>query len=137
MLYPIYNQEGKDWDDCTYSVEYLGKTMDDIGMKGNWAYRDVASSQIFGLSPGKIKEICASADIFLNISSSTFLRDEYLKIPSRILVDTDPMFTQYDYIVKKQAGGDLGKQATDYLDAHTKLFTFGLNIDSPDCRIPT
>jgi hypothetical protein len=136
MLYPIYNRTGKDWDDCSYGVEYLKKTMEEIGMKERWAYRDVASGKTFGMSDSQVVTVCQNADVFVNVSSSTFLRPEYLKIPVRVLVDTDPMFTQYDYYKKQQAGGSDAIAAKEYMKAHTHFFTFGLNIGKADCRIP-
>ncbi len=136
MLYPVYQSLGESWDDCTFGVAYLQKAMEEVGLQDNWAYRDVASEKIYGMSEARLKSICESADVFINVSSSTFLRDEYIKIPNKILVDTDPMFTQYQYFLKQEAGGDEAQTAKDYMHAHDLFFTFGLNIGQPDCRIP-
>lgn len=136
MLYPVYQASGDSWDDCTFGVEYLKKAMAEVGLENNWAYRDVASGKIFGMSETKLKSICETADVFINVSSSTFLRDEYLNIPVKILIDTDPMFTQYQYYLKQEAGGTEAQAAKDYMNAHNLFFTFGLNIGQPDCRIP-
>lgn len=72
--------------------------MDHFGLKDKWAYRDEASGKCFGMTEEKIKEVCKTSDVFINISCSTFLREEYLKIPVRVLIDTDPMFTQIQYL---------------------------------------
>jgi hypothetical protein len=136
MLYPVYQASGESWDDCTFGVEYLKEAMEEVGLQENWAYRDVASGKIFGMSETQLKSILGSADVFINVSSSTFLRDEYIKIPNKILVDTDPMFTQYQYFLKQEAGGKEAEDATNYMKAHDLFFTFGLNIGQADCRIP-
>ena len=99
-LYPIYQKPGSNWDDCSASVEHLQKVMDHFGLKEKWAYRDEASGKCFGMTKEKIKEICKTADVFINISCSTFLRDEYLQIPARVLIDTDPMFTQIQHLLR-------------------------------------
>ncbi len=134
-LYPIYQKPGSNWDDCSSCVEHLQKVMDYFGMKDRWAYRDEASGKCFGLSESKIKEICSKADIFVNISCSTFLRDEYFQIPARILIDSDPMFTQIQYLSQQMFTP--GKpRLRELIDQHNYLFTFGENMGSADCRIP-
>lgn len=136
MLYPVYQSSGDSWDDCSFVVDYLKKAMEDVGLENRWAYRDVASGKIYGMSEVAFKEVCDTADILINVSSSLFMRDEYAKIPTKILVDTDPMFTQYQYHVKMEAGGNEAQSAKEYMHSHDLFFTFGLNIGKPDCRIP-
>ena len=135
-LYPIYQKPGSKWDDCSAAVEHLQKVMEYFGLKDKWAYRDEASGQCFGLSEINIKKICSAADIFVNISCSTFLRDEYLRIPARILIDSDPMFTQIQYNSGQMfTPGEPGR-LKEMVNAHNTFFTFGENIGSADCRIP-
>jgi hypothetical protein len=135
-LYPIYQKPGSKWDDCSAAVEHLQKVMEYFGLKDKWAYRDEASGQCFGLSEMNIKKICSAADIFVNISCSTFLRDEYLRIPARILIDSDPMFTQIQYNSQQMFTPGEPGGLREMVHAHNNLFTFGENIGSADCRIP-
>ena len=136
MLYPVYQKSGDQWDDCSFGVEYLKKAMEDVGLKNRWAYRDVASGKIFGMTESEFTELCGSADVLINVSSSLFFREEYQKIPVKMLIDTDPMFTQYQYHVKMEKGGKEARASKEYMHAHDLFFTFGLNIGKPDCRIP-
>ena len=134
-LYPIYQKPGSNWDDCSASVEHLQKVMDHFRLKEKWAYRDEASGKCFGMTEQKIKETCKTADMFINISCSTFLRDEYLQIPARVLIDTDPMFTQIQYLSQQMfTPGEPGLR--QMVDAHNYHFTFGENVNSSDCRMP-
>lgn len=135
--YPIYQLEESAWDDCSYCVNYLKHAMDEVGMPDRWAYRDVATGKVFGMSGQKLKEVIATADVFINVSASTILREEYVKIPVKILVDTDPMFTQYQYYKTLEEGGAAATASESFMNAHDLLFTFGLNIGANDCRIPT
>ena len=59
-----------------------------------------------------------------------------MKIPKRILKDSDPMFTQiqYDSTQMFTPGEPGGMKAM--IDAHNYLFTFGENTGATDCRIP-
>src|SRR5688572_5639425 len=75
-LFPLYQKEGIAWNDATYCVENLRKIMHYFQLGKQWAYRDEASGNCFGMSEAKVLEICKSADIFINISCSTFMRDE-------------------------------------------------------------
>ncbi|MBC7416933.1 MAG: hypothetical protein H7325_02100, partial [Pedobacter sp.] len=72
-LYPIYQKGGSKWDDCTSAVQHVKDVMNYFGLGEKWAYRDEASGKCFGLTEKKIKEICKSADVFINVSCSTFL----------------------------------------------------------------
>lgn len=134
--YSRFQTAGKAWDDASYSICYLRETMAHFGLQHRWAYRDVASNECYGLSLSRLNEICKTADIFINISASTILRDEYLSIPGRILIDSDPMFTQIDYYQ------ELNNTETDrckmkfVLENHTHLFSFGENMGKEDCKIP-
>lgn len=134
-MWPIYQPEGSDWGDASASVEYLRGVMDDFGLSSRWAYRDEASGRTFGMSEEQIKEICRTADLFVNVSCSTYMRDEYREIPARVLIDTDPMFTQIQYLSRQMfTPGEPGLR--DLVDAHNFHFTFGENIGRDDCRMP-
>jgi hypothetical protein len=134
-LYPIYQKPGSNWNDSSTSVAHLKTVMENFGLKDRWAYRDEASGKCFGLSEKEIKDICRTADIFINISCSTYLRDEYLRIPKRILIDTDPMFTQIQYVSQQMfTPGEPGLK--QMIRSHNYLFTFGENMGSADCLIP-
>ena len=136
MLYPVYQKDGASWDDCSFGVDYLKLAMEKVGLGDRWAYRDVATGKLFGMSEEQLSEICSTADVLINVSSSLWMRDEYRRIPVKMLVDTDPMFTQYQYHEKLMKGGDAAATATEYMKSHDLFYTFGLNIGKPDCRIP-
>lgn len=134
-LWPIYQPEESRWDDATPSVAHLQRVMDAFDLSSRWAYRDEASGQTFGLGIDQLNEICRTADVFINISCSTCMRDEYRAIPARVLIDTDPMFTQIQYLSPQMFTP--GEPALrELVDAHNFHFTFGENIHGADCRMP-
>ena len=135
-LYPMYQKAGSNWDDCSSSVEHLAKTMDYFGMSERWAYRDEASGKCFGLTEKEVIEIARTADVFVNVSCSTVMREEYANIPVRILIDSDPMFTQIQ-ILSEQKFTPGEANLNKAVEAHNFLFTFGENIGAEDCKIPT
>lgn len=135
MQYPIYQENGKAWNDASACVAFLKETMDHFGLAGKWAYRDIASGECFGLRLKQVYDICSTADIFINISCSTFMRDEYFKIPNRILIDSDPMFTQVTYF--DELNGNTTTSVKKLIETHNYLFSFGENIGKDDCQVPT
>lgn len=136
--YPVYQAQGDDWNDASGCIEYLRGVMDHFAIPNRWVYRDVVTNKLYGMSERAWHDVVASTDILINISCSTYLREEYSKIPVRVLIDSDPMFTQiqyaWDLANDPQRGGSHTKEL---VDAHTHLFSFGENIGEPDCRIPT
>jgi hypothetical protein len=134
-LWPVFQNEGANPADCSASVEHLATVMNAFNLGDRWAYRDEASGCCFGMSERQVKDICQSADIFVNVSCSTFVRDEYLSIPIRILIDSDPMFTQIQYM-NNASITPCESGPRSMIDAHTHHFTFGENVGDDDCQIP-
>ena len=116
-------------EDCSYNVKYLGNVMENLGLGDRWIYRNAADGSYHGVSETEAKKFCASADVFLNVSGCGWLRPEYLRIPKKIFLDSDPMFKQVDLISGKQ-------DAIDRVRAHDFHFTFAENMNAPECRIP-
>ncbi len=116
-------------DDCSYNVKYLSDVMDRFGLGDRWIYRNAPDGSYHGRCEAEAKEICATADVFLNVSGCGWLRPEYLRIPKKIFLDSDPMFTQVALVSGKQ-------DVIDRIRAHNFCFTFAENINASDCRIP-
>ena len=133
QLWPVYAAE--DQADGEPNARYLGGVMEAFGLGDRWAYRDEASGRLFGMSEGALAEVYRTADVFVNVSCSTAVRDAVARIPVRVLVDSDPMFTQ----IQLETGalftaGEPGLRAL--VDAHTHHATFGENVGGPGCRMP-
>ncbi len=93
--WPVYQSADAGADS---TLAYLASAMEQFGLRERWAYRDALSGECFGLSKAELADFCRTADVFLNVSCSAILREEYAAIPVRALVDTDPMFTQMQYL---------------------------------------
>lgn len=65
----------------------------------------------------------------MNLSGATVLRDEYLKTPVRIYLETDPVLPQIEV-----AQGVASTIAL--LEAHTHHFSFGENVGQAGCPVP-
>src|SRR6266566_4823366 len=73
--WPIY-QVGNAGTDCSSNIAWLSRLMDWFGFTDRWAYRDAASGRCFGMRESQVKELVRSADVLVNISCSTFPREE-------------------------------------------------------------
>jgi hypothetical protein len=117
------------WD-STYNIGYVKRMMEGLGLGERWAYWDpVKEGSWLGIDRERLMRLYGEADALINLCGSTKLRDEHMACPVRILVDTDPGYEQI-----KIAQGDA--YSTEFVDAHTHLFTYGQNIGAPDCLIP-
>ncbi len=115
--------------DCGYNLRYLQGAMEGHGFAGRWAYWDAINDVYHGLSRERVRALCAEADGLINLCGATRLREDHLRCPVRIMIDTDPVYEQIKYATADAA-------ARTYLDAHTHFFTYGANLGTDACRIP-
>ncbi|MDQ3929823.1 MAG: hypothetical protein M3328_11860, partial [Chloroflexota bacterium] len=117
-------------DDCSYTVNYIARLMAWCGLPDRWAYRAVTQGgRTYGLSESQLSRLFEQADALVNLTGATVLRDEHLRVPVRIYLETDPVLPQIEVA--------LGRRFTiDMLSAHTHHFTYGENLGAPDCGVP-
>lgn len=109
----------------------------DPEMGGRWFLRD-ATGTTFGRSWEEVTRFCRAADLFIHLSASCWMRDEYFAARRTAFVDTDPMFTQASVPEYLEGTIDDGaRERVDMIRAHDAFFTFAENIGAADCHIPT
>jgi hypothetical protein len=109
----------------------------DPELAGCWFFRD-ADGKTYGRSWEQVAEFCRSADLFINISASCWMREEYFAASRVAFIDSDPMYTQAS--VRAYLDGTIDQLSRDRIEMlrrHDVFFTFGENVGDPDCRIPT
>jgi hypothetical protein len=128
--WPYNPEQNTVTNECKYTVSYIAHLMDWCGMPDRWAYRAAAQeSRTFGLSDAQLAHLLDRTDILFNLTGSTVLRDEHLRVPVRIYLETDPVLRQIEVAH--------GRSFTiDLLSAHTHHFTFGENFGGPGCNVP-
>jgi hypothetical protein len=123
--YSCYHPTSRTWQQ--YPDAGLGIVrglLADYDLPVQLCYVDRESGQAEGASRDEIEAILRSADLLLNIGGVNWL-PEFALCPRRVLVDMDPLFTQVG-----QFGGKL-------LGQHHVHFSYGLNIGTAGCSIPT
>jgi hypothetical protein len=116
-------------DDCTYAVRHVADSLERVGLGGRWAFRlaDRAGA-CWNMTGDRLDELYRSCDALLNIVGATGLREEHLRAPCRVYVETDPVTAEL-----RAAAGD----SQDWLfETHDAFVTYGENYGAPDCGVP-
>lgn len=101
-----------------------------------WFYRDGAGAD-YGRPWEQTATFCRTADLFLHISASCWMREEYFAAGRVAFVDSDPMFTQAsvpDYLAGTISDED--RERVETLRRHDVFFTFAENVGGDGCRLP-
>ncbi len=114
--------------DPSYGLEFAERAFLRVGFEDRWAYYDAHTRRWLGPCADRIVEICAGADLLLNLGGVNPLRPWLLPIPARVLVDKDPLFTQIRHLSDDTA--------RDRARGHTAFFSFGENIGRVGCAVP-
>jgi len=114
--------------DPAYGLRYIAEVFSRVGIADCWAYHDAHAKAWHGPRAGDIERLCGEADLLLNLSAVNPVRPWLSAIPVRVLIDTDPVFTQVRHLTSP---GDLASARR-----HTAFFTFGENYGKPGCSIP-
>jgi hypothetical protein len=116
--------------DCSYAIRHISSCMDAIGMSDKWAFRFRDSDRrSAGMTSTQLDELYRSCDALLNIVGGTDLREEQLKAPYRVYVETDPVIAE----IRLASGDDHTKLA---FANHDVIATYGENYGAPDCLVP-
>jgi hypothetical protein len=116
--------------DPLYGTTYIHQALEPFGLGDRWSFVNYDGTH-HGASHDRVRRWCADADLFINLSGgSWFWRDEYAAIPRKVFVDSDPVFTQLAL-----AKGDAWY--VDFFRRFDRHFTFGANIGTPACDVPT
>jgi hypothetical protein len=114
--------------DPGFGLTFIADAFSRLGLADRWAYHDAHTGNWMGPAAARREEIFRSADLLFNLSGVNPLRPWLLNVPVRVLVDTDPAFTQIRHLTDPPAHA---------MDAqHTSFFSFAENIRDPDCLIP-
>ena len=110
--------------DPSYGIRYCLKLFAAHGLEDRWCYL-AEDGTAYGMSRHELRRECRDADLYLNLSNVNWI-PEVAECRRRVLVDTDPVFTQI-------GAHGLGVPLSDY---HAR-FTYGENVHRPGCEMPT
>jgi len=111
-----------------YGLRFATHTFERVGLGDRWVYYDAHTLRWLGPCAENILSILETADLILNLSGVNPIRPWFMKIPVRVLVDTDPVFTQLRHL-EEPLSRKLALR-------HTVFFSFAENIRLPGSTIP-
>lgn len=117
-------ERGEMTADPTYGIDYTLKLFKLYGLEKHWCYL-AEDGTAHGMSRRRLAEHCRESDLYLNLSNINWI-PEFELCERRVLIDTDPVFTQI-------GGHGMSKSFAQY----QALFTYGENIHRPGCTMPT
>lgn len=128
-------RQGLYGDDCSYGVGFLEKSLSQLSstLGNRWHFRDL-NGQTYGIERTEFAKLISDADLFLNVSGGTLLRDEYMNCPCKVLIDSDPGWNHFVNYPKWDANP--GWQGTHGYRAHDHFFTYAERIGAADCKLP-
>jgi hypothetical protein len=115
-------------NDATYGLRFAANAFARLGLDDRWAYYDAHTNEWKGARARDALSVCKSADLMLHVSAFHPLRDWLERIPVRVMIDTDPGFTQIRNLTNPQFRARC--------EVHTAFFSFGENFGKPSCSIP-
>jgi hypothetical protein len=119
---------------CDENLAYLARVLAVRGVP--WAFRD-PRGDLHGLDAVALARRCRDADLFLNVSGSGWLRDEYRGRGVRAYVDTDPCYSQAKLAAAEAGTADESVRASAaMIRRHDAFFTFAENLGRSHCPIP-
>ena len=110
--------------DPSYGIAYTSRLMRRWALDDSWCYL-AEDGTSYGLSREQLADACAASDVYVNLSNVNWI-PELENCRRRVLVDTDPVFTQI--------GAHGVGRAFSWYDV---LFTYGENVHKPGCSMPT
>jgi hypothetical protein len=129
---PVQCEYGPDY---RYGLQFLRQSLAKLSptLAQRWHVRAM-NGQTHGIPSSRLAALVSEADLFLNVSGGTLLRDEYMSCPRKVLIDTDPGWNHFVNFPKWDASpgwqGSLGYRAHDY------FFTYAERVGEADCELP-
>jgi hypothetical protein len=110
--------------DPSYGIRYVRDLVSRVGLEADWCYLAEDGTAI-GLTRAQLESRLRECDLYVNLSNINWIPELQL-CRRRVLVDTDPVFTQI---------GAFGMDGA--FEQYHACFTYGENIGQGDCEIPT
>jgi hypothetical protein len=127
--------KGEYGSDCSFGVQFLHDSLATLSpqLADRWHFR-AADGSHHGIGAAHFIDIIASADLLLNVSGGTLLRDEYMANRCKVLIDSDPGWNHFVNYPRWDANP--GWQGTHGYRAHDHFFTYAERIGTPGCNLP-
>src|SRR5262245_59625558 len=107
--------------DPTYGLTFATRVFERLDLDENWAYYDSHKNAWHGPAARRALAFIGNADMLIDISGVNPIRNSLENIPTRVLIATDPAFTQVRHLTNESARSRALQ--------HTAFFSFGESIE--------
>jgi GT2 family glycosyltransferase len=113
------------------AAAFISKTLRRFDLADRWAFHALhEDGRCYGMSETRLRNLYASADLIINLHGGTTPLPEHYATGRLVYLETDPVQLQIEL-------HDGLQSSLDFLEPHCAFFTFGENLGSPDCGLPT
>jgi hypothetical protein len=114
--------------DPSYGLRFAADAFNKLNLNDRWGYFDAHTQLWLGPAADWAAAYCEQADVLLNVSGVSPIRGWHENIPTRMLIDTDPVFTQVRHLSDPAARQRASR--------HNCFFSFGELIGSGQSSVP-
>jgi len=116
--------------DAHANVRFLRDVFRRFDLAESWSYLDCLSGRWFGRARTEVQDWLEHADVILNLCGASGPDVLPRRKGCLVYLETDPVREQM-----KLARGDA--RARSFVEAHDVHFTYGWNLGTPSCPVPT
>ena len=133
---PTYDPTRSEYgEDPAYGLTFLETFLAQLSptLANRWHVRSMDGTS-HGMELSEFDRIMAEADLFLNVSGGTLLRDATMPCPCKVLIDTDPGWNHFVNFPKWDENP--GWQDSHGWRAHDHFFTYAERMGRLGCTLP-
>ena len=120
-----------DEDGFAGAADFIDRIMRRFDFAGRWCYHPLyGDNRYFGLSDSQLRDLYASADLIINLHGGTEPLAEHAAGGRLVYLETDPVELQIELFDRREG-------SLRFLEPHCAFFSFGENLGSADCKLPT
>ena len=128
---PSMFTDALDVDGTPKAATFIARTLERFELGDRWSYHAWhGDGRYYGVGQTEIGRAFKSAAAVINLHGGTLPRAEHVSGGALIYLETDPVAPQVELHHNLEA-------TKEFLAHHTAHFTFGENLGSPDCKVPT
>jgi hypothetical protein len=127
---PTMLMRRKDDDATSLAASFLDRILRRFDLHDKWAFHALHDNgRCYGMTQGQLQQLYRDAALIINYHGSTVPLPEHSATGRLIYLETDPV--QLEIELHHQ-----DEQALAFIKPHVAFFTWGLNYNHPDCRVP-
>lgn len=119
-----------DDDSSALAADFIARVMKRFDLADRWAFHALHDDGgVYGMSDTALRQLYKDAALIINYHGGTVPLPEHTATNRLVYLETDPVETEIEVHEGRP-------ETIDFLAAHCAFYTWGLNYNRPDCRVP-